>query len=344
MPGEMRSPRITVIVPCRNEARFIERCLASIASSASVPADLEILVVDGMSDDGTRELIARAAARDGRITLLDNPARTSPAALNLAIGRARGSIIMRMDAHCEYPPDYIPTLTSALESTGAANVGGVTEVVPAAETHTARAIALALAHPAGVGNSYFRIGATEPMWVDTVPFGCWRRETFDRVGLFDDSLPRNQDDEFNMRLARAGGRILLLPKVVTRYYARETLGQLWRMFYQYGFYKPLAALRSGSALRARQFAPAALVTGLAITALLTPLTLVPFALLASAYGLFLAVATVPVALRHGPGVALALMAALPAMHFAYGLGFLRGAWQFAILKRAPATASPRLSR
>jgi glycosyltransferase involved in cell wall biosynthesis len=333
-----------VIVPCRNEARFIERCLVSIASSATAPGDLEILVVDGMSDDGTRELIARAAAGDGRISLLDNPARTSPAALNLAIARARGSIIMRMDAHCEYPPDYIPALTSALESSGAANVGGITEVVPAAETDMARAIALALAHPAGVGNSYFRIGAKEPMWVDTVPFGCWRRETFDRVGLFDDSLPRNQDDEFNMRLARAGGRILLLPTVVTRYYARETLGQLWRMFYQYGFYKPLAALRSGAALRARQFAPAALVIALVMALLLAPLTTVPLALIAITYGLFLAVAAVPVALRQGPGVALALMAALPAMHFAYGLGFLRGAWQFAILKRAPAIASPRLSR
>jgi glycosyltransferase involved in cell wall biosynthesis len=337
-------PFVSVIVPCLNESRFIERCLASISATSYPPDRLEILVVDGMSDDGTRDLLARAATRDARIAVLDNPARTSPAALNLAIARAHGDVVMRMDAHCDYPVDYIPTLVEALGANGAANVGGVTEVLPAARTAVARAIAVALAHPAAVGNSRFRIGAREPMWVDTVPFGCWRRETFERVGLFDESLPRNQDDEFNMRLGRAGGRILLLPSVVTRYYARETLGQLWRMFSQYGYYKPLAAMRAGASLRARQYMPAALVCGLAIGAALLPLSALPAAMVVGAYTLFVAAAALKVALRRGLPVGIAFAAVVPTMHLAYGLGFLRGIVEFAILNRAPAAAAPKLSR
>ena len=268
----MSSSFVTVIVPCRNERRFIERCLASIVATR-YPADrMEILVADGMSDNGTRDIIAASIARDTRISMLDNPARTSPAAMNIGIKRARGNVILRMDAHCEYPPDYIPALVSALETTGAANVGGVTAVVPAADTPVAKAIAIALSHVAGMGDSHFRIGAKEAKWVDTVPFGCWKRETFERVGLFNESLPRNQDDEFNMRLSRSGGRILLLPTVVTRYFGRETLAQLRRMFYQYGYFKPLAAIRSRSPLRPRQFAPAALVVGLLLGTLLAPLS------------------------------------------------------------------------
>ncbi len=251
---------------------------------------------------------------------------------------------MRMDAHCEYPPDYIPALVSALETTGAANVGGVTSVVPAADTPVARAIAIALSHVAGMGDSHFRIGAKEAKWVDTVPFGCWKRETFQRVGLFDESLPRNQDDEFNMRLARSGGRILLLPTVVTRYFGRETLAQLRRMFYQYGYFKPLAAIRSGSRLRPRQYAPAALVLGLLVGALLAPLSTVLLRVVVIAYACFVVGAALPTAWISGASVGAAFLAVLPTMHLAYGLGFLRGTLQFAILKRAPAAAAPQLSR
>ena len=340
----MSSSFVTVIVPCRNERRFIERCLASIVASR-YPADrMEILVADGMSDDGTRDIIAASIARDTRISMLDNPARTSPAAMNIGIKRARGDVILRMDAHCEYPPDYIPALVSALETTGAANVGGVTAVVPAADTPVAKAIAIALSHVAGMGDSHFRIGAKEAKWVDTVPFGCWKRETFERVGLFDESLPRNQDDEFNMRLARAGGRILLLPTVVTRYFGRETLAQLRRMFYQYGYFKPLAAIRSRSPLRPRQLAPAALVVGLLLGTLLAPLSTGLLRVVAIAYAFFVVGAAVPTAWISGPSVGAAFLAVLPTMHLAYGVGFLRGTLQFAILKRAPAAAAPKLSR
>lgn len=338
---------VSVIIPCRNEGRFIDTCLRSISASSYASDRMEILVVDGMSKDGTRAQIAVNTDRDPRITLVDNEARTAPAAMNLGIARARGEIILRMDAHCEYPEDYIPRLVGALTANGADNVGGITEVLPAGPGAVARAIAVALASPMGVGDSHFRIGADGPRWVDTVPFGCWRRETFDRIGLFDESLPRNQDDEFNMRLRRNGGRILLLSDVVTRYYARERLAQLWQMFSQYGYYKPLAAMRSGARLQPRQFAPAALVLALLFGAAIAPFSWWGIGFLvvtAGAYALFLLVAAVRTARTHGLRVGAAFAAALVTMHIAYGVGFLRGALRFAILRRAPAPAAPELSR
>jgi len=204
---------VTVIVPCRNERRYIAACLDSILATA-YPADrLEVLVVDGASDDGTRDAVRAYAAREPRVRLLDNPRRSAPAALNLGIRAARGEIIARMDAHVVYPPHYLPVLVEALLETGADNVGCPIVTLPADESATARAIACALSHPFGVGNSRFRIGSAVRREVDTVPFGCFRRDVFDRVGLFDEELIRNQDDEFNFRLIRSGGRVLLVPDV-----------------------------------------------------------------------------------------------------------------------------------
>jgi glycosyltransferase involved in cell wall biosynthesis len=216
---------ITMILPCRNEAPFIGPCLDTLLASR-VPTDrLEILVVDGMSDDGTRSVVERYAARYPGIRLLDNPRRIVPAALNIGIAAATGEIIVRVDAHALYPSEYVPRLVEALETTGADNVGGRIVTLPQNDSPEAWAIALALSHPFGVGNSYFRIGSDAPRWVETVPYGCWRREVFDRIGGFDEDLVRDQDDEFNYRLIRSGGRVLLLPDVVSYYFARDSVRQ-----------------------------------------------------------------------------------------------------------------------
>jgi hypothetical protein len=188
------------------------------------------------------------------------------------------------------------------------------------------------------------VGANEPRWVDTVPFGCWRRDTFERVGLFDESLPRNQDDEFNMRIRAAGGRILLLPEVRTRYYARRTLGQLWRMFSQYGYYKPLTAIRARSRLRPRQFAPAVLVLALVTGVALLPFSVWPLLICTTTYVLFVLGAAIPIAVTSGPSVGVAFAAALVVMHGGYGIGFLRGVVQFAILRRHEPAPAASLSR
>jgi glycosyltransferase involved in cell wall biosynthesis len=321
-------PLVSVLIPCRDERAHIGACLDSLLADGW-PADrLEVLVIDGMSTDGTRAEIAARAETDSRVRLIDNPRGVTPTALNLGLAAARGEVIMLAGAHTVYPAGYIPELVTALRESGADGVGGVCRTCPGEPTALARAIATALAHPLGVGNSYFRIGTSRSRWADTVPFGCYRRDAFERVGGFDEELVRNQDDEFNMRLCRRGGRLLLVPHVVSEYRARADVGRLWRMFYQYGFFKPLVLRKVGGAPAARQLAPLALVLGLTLSALAAPWSgvarVVGLALGGSYAVVLLASALLP---RRDvtPRSAILLPLVLPVMHFAYGIGFVRGA-------------------
>ena len=327
---------VSVIVPCRNEQKWIGPCLESIATNDYPKDRLEAFVVDGMSGDGTRAVVESFAARHSWIRLLDNPRKITPTALNLGIAAARGSVIVRMDAHVEYPTDYISSLVRLLDQTGADNVGGVCQTRPGSGTAMARAVAVGLSHPLGVGNSYFRIGSAEPRWVDTVPFGCYRRDVFDRIGLFDEELVRNQDDELNLRLIRRGGRILLCPQVVSYYYARDSVRKLGRMYYQYGYFKPLVVRKVGGVMTVRQLGPPLFVAGLAAAAVLAPWSRPAAAALAgvlSLYVLTIALVAATAAARHGLGAALGLFLVFPAMHFGYGVGYLRGILDFVIRRK-----------
>jgi len=321
------TPRLTVLLPCRNEARYIGACLDSILAGAYPLERLEVLVIDGNSTDGTPALVREYAERHPQVRLLSNPQQIVPTALNIGIRAATGDIIARMDAHVVYPPEYLPRLAAALEETGADNVGGCIMTLPADGTATAQAIAIALGHPFGVGNSHFRIGAREARFVDTVPFGCFRRELFTRLGMFDEELVRNQDDEFNHRIIRHGGQVRLIPDVVCYYYARGSLRQTGRMFYQYGAFKPLVARKVGRIMTVRQLVPAMFVTallGTLVGALFWPPLAVLGAAIAAAYGICVALCAVRIGRSHGMRCALALTAALPVVHLSYGFGFLRG--------------------
>ncbi len=334
-------PLISVVIPCRDEERYIGACLDSILASDYPQERLDVLVADGMSRDHTREIVARYTRRNSSIRLLDNPEQITPTGLNAGIRAARGDIVMRMDAHVVYPPYYIPRLAAALRESGADNVGGVIATLPAEDAPIARAIAVTLSHPFGVGNSYFRIGVTEPRLVDNVAFGCWRRDVFTRIGLFDEEMVRNQDDEFNHRLIRHGGRILLLPNVVSQYYARRTLPQVARMYFQYGYFKPLVARKVGRVMTARQLVPALFISGLALTG--APSPWVPAARLAffgivGAYAAALLGCAVQIGRRHGVVCALAATAVFPTVHLSYGVGFLRGIWDHVVRRRRPPDA------
>jgi len=335
------TPLVSVIVPCRNERRYIIACLESIRSN-DYPADrLEVLVVDGRSDDGTRELLQDYSERWPGVQWLDNQARTAPAALNVGIQRSRGDVVMRMDAHCHYPKNYISVLVGWLERSGADNVGGAWRTLPGAGTPVARAIAAALSHPFGVGNAHFRLGIAEPKWVDTVPFGCYRRSVFGRIGLFDEELIRNQDDEFNQRLLRSGGRILLVPDATIDYFARDSIGKLARMYYQYGYFKPLAAKKAGRVGTLRQAVPAAFVLFLMIILLLSiwkPGLGFAFLGAASAYLAGMIVSGMTVVRRNGLRVAALTTVVFPVIHFSYAWGTLRGAMR--IFLRRGAVPSP----
>jgi glycosyltransferase involved in cell wall biosynthesis len=327
-------PKVSIVIPCRSEEKFIGKCLDSILANDYPKDRLEILVVDGMSEDGTRTTVQSYAGKYAFIRLLDNPKKITPAALNIGIAHAKGDIIMRMDAHNTYQPYYISKLVGWLEKTQADNVGGVCVTVPATQTFMAEAIALALSHPFGVGNAYFRIGVKEPRWVDTVPFGCYRREVFDRIGMFDEELARNQDDEFNLRLIRQGGRILLIPEIVSHYHARDSLPKLWRMYYQYGYFKPLVVRKVGGILTVRQVIPAVFVLSLLVSGALAPWTVYGgWALCALIFAYIVADlgTSIYVGFQRRVRCALAIPVVFPVLHVSYGLGFLKGILDFFIL-------------
>jgi glycosyltransferase involved in cell wall biosynthesis len=186
--------------------------------------------------------------------------------MNLGIRKAKGEYIVRIDAHCIYPTNYISELIFNSIKFNADNIGTIMETIPANSSVKAKVIAIALSHPLGVGNSYFRTGSSKIRQVDTVPFGCYKKEVFKNIGLYDEELIRNQDDELNGRLTQSGGKIILMPNIVLKYYARDTIKKVFSMFYQYGFFKPLVNLKLKKPATVRQFAPLlfvlAILTGL----------------------------------------------------------------------------------
>lgn len=260
---------ITIICPIYNEERRIEDCIHSIIDQDFPHEEMEVLFVDGMSTDRTREIVGVYSQQYPFIRLLDNPKHIAPVALNTGIRAAKGDIIVRLDAHSKYPTDYFSVLVNKLRTSEADNVGGICNTLPAKDTPVCQAIAYAMSSPFGMGNSHFRIGADREMWVDTVPFGCFHREIFDKIGYFDEELVRNQDDEFNGRIIRHGGKILLMPQVVVDYFARDTISKTAKMFYQYGLFKPLVNKKLHKPTTLRQFFPPLFLTGVILGGLLS---------------------------------------------------------------------------
>lgn len=254
---------LSVIVPIYQEEKYISKCIDSMLSQDYPKDDLEIILVDGMSKDRTREIVATYTAKYPFIRMIDNPERIAPCAMNRGIKEAKGDVIMRLDAHVYYPKNYFSLLVEKLnELPGAENVGALCNTLPVNESITARSIAAVLSSSFGMGNSHFRVGADKEMEVDTVPFGCFHRSIFDKVGLYDEELVRNQDDELNARIIKAGGKIYLIPQLVCEYYARDTAKKVYKMFYQYGVFKPLVNKKLGSPATVRQFFPLFFVLGL----------------------------------------------------------------------------------
>lgn len=217
------SPLLSIIIPCRDEEKFIGGCLDSIISNNYPKEKLAVLVIDGMSEDGTREIINGYAQRHSFIKVLDNHRKITSAGLNIGIKHARGTIIIWMSAHNYYEKDYISRSIEFLQKYNADNVGGIIKTLPRENTFVGQTIVNSLSHRFGIGNSYFRLQKDKPRWVDTVFGGCYRRDVFNRIGLFNENLERGQDMEFNLRLKKAGGRTLLIPDIVSYYYARSDI-------------------------------------------------------------------------------------------------------------------------
>jgi len=217
--ADIKLPTVSIIVPCRNEERFISACLDSIIANDYPKDRFEVLVVDGMSTDKTREIIKRYNQKYPFLKILDNPKAITPAAMNIGIKNSKGEIIIKMDAHSVYEKDYISKCVEHLEESGADNVGGVLKAIPVKNTLTAKTIAISLSHFFGAGGSYFRTGTDNPREVDTVAFGCYWKKIFDKIGLFDERMAKIEDLELNFRLRRAGGKIMLFPDIKAFYYS-----------------------------------------------------------------------------------------------------------------------------
>lgn len=263
-------PMVSIIIPCRNEVRFIASCLDSILNNGCLCDRLEILVVDGMSDDGTRDIVHDYAARYGLIRLLDNPHKVTPYAVNIGIREAKGDVLMRLDAHTVCEKEYIERCVEVLFKYGADDVGGTLRIVPRDDTLIGRAIVKALTQQFGVGNLRYRFAQPEePEIVDTVAFFCCRRELFDKIGFFNEKLTRIQDMEFKRRLARAGGKIMLAPGAFADYQARSDLKSFWRHNWSDGVWTVLAFAHAElMPICWRHLAPAGLVGAVVLIGLL----------------------------------------------------------------------------
>lgn len=316
-------PHVTIIIPCRNEGEHVSACLDKVLGFNSHKDALEVLVVDGMSTDSTRSIIKRYSLANPFIRLLDNPAKIVPTAMNIGIRAAKGEFIVRLDAHSEYPCSYVKDCLALMEKTGAANAGGRFVTVPNGDGPWAVPVAEVTAHRFGVGTGAFRIG-TKPGFVDTVPFGTFRRELFDKVGLFDERLTRNQDNEFNDRLRKSGYKVAFDPNIKITYKNQATLKGLVRQGFYTGMWNVYTLVLHPYTFKWRRFVPGAFVAYLLST---------PFAFMFSPYGkpylspglLYVCInMAISLARRHSLTIKARIAVTFFSYHLAYGLGTLLG--------------------
>ncbi len=336
-PLRQSRPFVSVVMPVLNEEAFIERSLGALLDQDYAPDRLEILVVDGMSSDRTRELVAKVAARARiPIRLIENGARIVPAAMNLGIGEAHGEIILRMDGHSIPASNYVRlSVETLLANPHVDNVGGV--VLFVGEDRFSRAAGMCCQSKFGSGGAPARGRLRGP--VDTVSFGCWRKTAFERFGMFDESFVRTQDSEFNYRTRRMGGTVWLEPRITSDYYNRSSVTRLARQYFQYGFWKTRLMFKLGGTLMARHLLPPVLTVGLGVSLLMLvaatvlwllgassgPVLVAGGLLLPALYFTVVIIAAIHLALTTRDwSVAPLFLLIFPVLHLSWGGGFLWG--------------------
>ncbi len=336
------NPFVTILIPCFNEEKYIGALCRDILGQNYPQERIEVFFIDGGSSDNTRNAIEQYSSGFYSTRILDNKERYVSYALNFGIEQASGEVIIRMDAHARYPTDYVSKLVNSLYELNADNVGGSWHTVPSGSGLKAEAIALAMSSVFGVGNALYRLNIKKIRQVDTVPFGCYRREVFDKCGTFDVELIRNQDDEFNARLIKAGGKIFLIPGVRITYFARESIRKAMKMFFQYGYFKPLVNLKLGRAATIRQFIPPIfflLMSLLIISSLWNYWMAVVFLIALSVHLLFGIIFSIPAVFRtKRAGLLFMLPIVFLLVHLSYGYGYISGISRFAIFRKAKVDA------
>lgn len=360
-----KAPTVSVVVPCRNEVDHIGACLRSILHQEAPLGDFEVLVVDGMSDDGTREVIEKLAQEDSRVRAIENASQITPCGMNCGIRAARGNWIAIMGSHNRYARDYLIRCLEVAHATGADNVGGA--MFSEGDGLLQRAIAAAHHSPFSVGGARWHDPSYEGP-ADTVFGGFYRRQIFERIGLFDEELVRNQDDELNLRLTRAGGKIWQSPLIRSWYAPRSSLRDLLRQYSQYGYWKVRVIQKNQMPASWRHLVPgtfillllalllsfAVLFTGSAIIGWYTHRQVPAFnhgfvalrvlAFFLGLYGCCAGLASLHTAMKTDWRLLPLLPAVFACYHFGYGYGFLRGIIDFSIRKRRPGRQFVELTR
>jgi len=321
---------VSVIIPCRDEQDYIKFCLDSIIANDYPKEKLQVLVVDGMSEDGTRQIIKEYTQRHSNIFLLDNKKKITPSALNIGIKNAKSEIIIRADAHAKYAKDYISKCVRALERYDVDNVGGTMITLPRNDSIIGKAIVKVISNPFGVGNSKFRTHSDNIIEVDTVFGGCYKREIFDKIGLFNEKLKKGQDWELNNRLKQSGGKILLVPEIVSYYYARSSLNiSFFHFYYGEGFWAVYPVKYVGKRFYSFwRMIPAIFVATLFISGILSifiPTVAIYFNIVVALYLLVAIVISSIVSIKEKKSMYLLVMPVIfLVIHVCYGIGTIVG--------------------
>ncbi len=320
---------VSIIIPCYNEENYISKCLQSLVVSDYPKDKLEILVYDGGSTDNTREIIREYEKTYPYIRLIDNPFKIQVKALNMGIKQAIGDIIVRCDAHAEYPPNYIRVLVFYLINDKADNVGCLLDTHPGSDSNIAKVISICFKHPFGVGFSYRMPHQNRPRYVETVPFGAWKKGIFKEIKGFDENFIRSEDMEFNMRMRKAGKRILLIPDLKIKYYARNTWNKLSKMAYQAGYEKVLLLRKHRLLPNYRHIFPPLFVIFMPLTVFIKPILWI--------YALYLLISFIigfqKSILMRNPPLILLMPTTFFIMHTFYGMGYIKGMFDWLILRR-----------
>ncbi|MGP8329705.1 MAG: glycosyltransferase family 2 protein [Methanosarcinaceae archaeon] len=334
--SETNAPLISIVISCRNEENYIGKCFDSILANDYPQDRIEVLAVDGQSDDATRDIVQYYTQKYGYFRLLDNPQKVTPAAMNIGIKNAQGDVVILVNAHSTLDRNFLKLNIEYLQKTGASAVGGMLKTKNEKKSIVAQSIPLAADSLFGTGGRRYRNRTTDGFVQDTLPYCAYPRATFQKYGYIDEELIRDQDEEFNYRILTKGGKIFFTPKIKSSLYIRPSLKKLWRQHFQYGFFKPLVAQKVGTALTWRQLIPAAFVGSL----LFTGFGAIWFPFLRwtalSIFGLYTGVSLLSsliIALKHNIKYIFTLPIIFPTLHWSYGWGYLRGIVSFVIFQR-----------
>jgi len=325
---DKKLPLVTIIVPCRNEEKFIAKCLDSVLQQNYPQEKIEVFAIDGQSEDKTREVIKKYTEKYNFIKLLDNPKKITPAGLNIGIINAKGEMIIIMGSHAKYEKKYISKCVNTIKEYGADNVGGVLKTRPSKNTLIAKTIARCLSNIFGVGSSHFRKGLNKITEVDSLFGGCYRKKVFIKIGLFNEKLIRSQDMELSVRLKKAGGKILLNPEIVSYYYPKSTLKDFFKHNFTDGIWAIYPFKITGVPLKIRHMIPLFFILSLLTTLLLGilfPLFLYLFLFILGLYLMFNLFFSIKITLKEKNIKYLILMPiTFACRHFGYGLGSFWG--------------------